>query len=138
MKDAEEADLRPEILGIASDFEQGLGAGTEEQAVEEPLVLQGEGCQPMREGEDEVGGRGRQDFPATRLDPTVAGVGLHLGQCPQREHSSKCPPRAAVRQCWMAARTLRCCPVSQWRLRWMNFCPAVRIRSATSRGGRLI
>jgi len=79
MKDAEEADLRPEILGIASDCKQGLGAGTEEQAVEEPLVLQGEGRQPMREGEDEVGVRGRQDFPATGLDPTVAGVGLALG-----------------------------------------------------------
>jgi len=47
MKHAEEADLRPEMLGIASDFEQGFGTGTKEQAVEEFLVLQGEGRQLM-------------------------------------------------------------------------------------------
>ena len=70
------------MFGIASDFEQGLGTGTKQQAVEEPLVLQGEGRQPMREGEDEVGVRGGQDFPAARLDPTVAGVGLALGAVP--------------------------------------------------------
>ena len=78
MQHAEEPDLRPEMLGIASDFEQGFGTGTKEQAVEEFLVLQGEGRQPMRKGEDEVGVRGGQDFPAARLDPTVAGVGLAL------------------------------------------------------------
>ena len=79
MQHAEEADLRPEMLGIASDFQQGFGTGTEEQAVEELLILQGEGRQPMRKGEDEVGVRGGQDFPAARLNPTVASVGLALG-----------------------------------------------------------
>ena len=79
MQHAEEADLRPEMLGIASDFEQGFSTGKEEQAVEELLVLQGEGRQPMRKGEDEVGVRGGQDFPAARLNPTVASVGLALG-----------------------------------------------------------
>ena len=79
MQHAEEADLRPEMLGIASDFEQGLGSGSEEEAVEELLVLQGQGRQPMRKGKDEVGVRGGQDFAAARLNPTVAGVGLALG-----------------------------------------------------------
>ena len=79
MQHAEEDDLRPEMLGIASDFQQGFGTGTEEQAVEELLILQGEGRQPMRKGEDEVGVRGGQDFAAARLNPTVAGVGLALG-----------------------------------------------------------
>jgi hypothetical protein len=79
MQHAEEADLGPEMSRRASDFEQGFGTGTEQQAVEELLVLQGEGCQPMREREDQVGVRGGQDFPAARLNPTVAGVGLALG-----------------------------------------------------------
>jgi len=42
MQHAEEADLRPEMLGIASDFQQGFSTGTEEQAVEELLILQGQ------------------------------------------------------------------------------------------------
>jgi hypothetical protein len=82
MQHAEEADLRPEMLGITRDFEQGFGTGTKQEAVEELLVLQSEGRQPMREGEDEVGVRGGQDFPAARLDPTVASVGLALGAVP--------------------------------------------------------
>ena len=79
MQHAEEADLGPEMSRRASDFEQGFSTGTEQQAVEELLVLQGEGRQPMRESEDQVGVRGGQDFPAARLNPTVAGVGLALG-----------------------------------------------------------
>jgi hypothetical protein len=54
-------------------------SSTEEQAVEDLLVLQGEGRQVVRESEDEVGVRGGQDFPAARLDPSVAGVGLAPG-----------------------------------------------------------
>src|SRR5664279_3156920 len=39
---AEEAYLGPKMPGIASDLQQGLGAGMKEQVVNQPLVLQGE------------------------------------------------------------------------------------------------
>jgi len=58
-----------------------------------------------------------------------------MARYPQREHLSRCPPRAAVRQRSMAANTLRCWPVIHRRLASMNFCPATRMRSATSSGG---
>jgi hypothetical protein len=61
-----------------------------------------------------------------------------MARCPQRVHSSMWPPSAAVRQRTMARSTLRCFQLSQWRFRSTKACPAVRIRSATSRGGRFI
>ena len=39
VKDTEEADLGAQMPGMASDFEQGLGAGAEQQIVENLLVL---------------------------------------------------------------------------------------------------
>ena len=38
----------------------------------------------------------------------------------------------------MASSTLMCFQLIHWRLRWMKAAPAVRMRSATSRGGRFI
>ena len=61
-----------------------------------------------------------------------------MARYPQREHLSRCPPKAAVRQRSIAANTFRCWPVIQRRLASMNFCPATRMRSATSSGGRFI
>ena len=82
MEHAEEADLGAEMFGIASDFEQGFGAGTEQQTVEELLVLQGQRRQLMRQGEDDVDVASGQEFAAARLDPAVAGCGLALGAVP--------------------------------------------------------
>ena len=45
---AEEADLCAEMLGIASDVEEGFGAGLQQEMVEEFLVLQSEWRQFMR------------------------------------------------------------------------------------------
>ena len=39
VKDTEEADLGAQMPGMACDFEQGLGAGAEQQIVENLLVL---------------------------------------------------------------------------------------------------
>src|ERR1700719_4665113 len=60
------------------------------------------------------------------------------GRYAQSVHSSRCPPKAAVRQRAMARNTLRCCQVIHLRLRSMKVRPAARTRSATSRGGRFI
>ena len=44
---AEEADFGAEMFGITSHFEQSLGAGLEQEMVEDVFVLQGEGRQLM-------------------------------------------------------------------------------------------
>jgi hypothetical protein len=44
----EEADLGAEILGIASDLEEGFGTGLEQQMVQDFLVLQSQWRQFMR------------------------------------------------------------------------------------------
>jgi hypothetical protein len=49
---AEEADLGTKMPWIARDLKQGLGAGVEEQVVDEPLVLKGERGQFPRQSED--------------------------------------------------------------------------------------
>jgi len=47
VKDTEEADLGAEMLGIASDLEEGFGTGLQQQMVQDFLVLQGERRQLM-------------------------------------------------------------------------------------------
>ena len=44
----EEADLRAEMFGIASDFEESCGTGLQQEMVQESFVLQGERRQFMR------------------------------------------------------------------------------------------
>jgi hypothetical protein len=44
MEHAEEADPSAKMPWITSDLKQGVSAGVKEQVVDEPLVLQGEGC----------------------------------------------------------------------------------------------
>jgi hypothetical protein len=79
MQHAEEADLSAETARGARDFEQGFGAGTKQQVVDKLLVLQRERRQYMWEREDHMHVARRQKFPAARLDPSVARVGLTLG-----------------------------------------------------------
>src|SRR5258708_17576137 len=43
----EEADFRATVSGIALDFEKGFRTGTEQQIVEDLLVLQGQRRQPV-------------------------------------------------------------------------------------------
>src|SRR5882762_2851302 len=61
-----------------------------------------------------------------------------MARCPQRVHSSRWPPSAAVRHRAIARSTLTCFQVIHLRLRSMNAFPAACTRSATSSGGRLI
>src|SRR5258708_26067117 len=76
MEHAEEADLCTEVAGIASDLEQGRGAGLEEQVVGHALVLEGEGCKFTWQGEDEVHVAGGQQFLFARLQPAQTRVRL--------------------------------------------------------------
>src|SRR2546427_1173920 len=95
-------------------------------------------------------GRGEK-FAATCLDPAFAGARLTLramaiatavirdgGTMSATGALIDVEPSAAVRQRAIATRTLIWVQRIHWRLRSMKAVPAVRIRSATSRGGRLI
>ena len=82
VEDAEESDFSAETVWVAGDLEQGLGAGAHQQIVDEPLVLQSQGRQEVRKGEDHVDIMGRQEFLPPRLQPAVAGPGLTLGTVP--------------------------------------------------------
>src|SRR3974377_2605369 len=75
---AEKAEVSTEMSGSAGHFEQGFGTGAEQQAIEELAVLQRQGCQLVRGGEDDMHVGRREKFLAPGLEPTVAGVGLTL------------------------------------------------------------
>src|SRR5258708_8434477 len=78
MEHAEEADLSPEMSGVASDFEKRFRAGTKQQTIDHFFVLQSQRSQLRRQREDDVDvGRGQQ-FAAARRDPAFAPPGLTL------------------------------------------------------------
>jgi hypothetical protein len=82
MEHAEEADLSAEVAGIASDLQQGRGAGLEEQVVNHTLVLEREWSEFTRQGEDEVHVAGGQQFLFACLEPAQARVRLASGTMP--------------------------------------------------------
>jgi len=82
VEDTEEADLGAQVPVMASDFEQRLGAGPEQEIVDDLLVLQGQRGEPPRKGEDDMDVGGRQKFAAARPKPLIASGGLTLGTVP--------------------------------------------------------
>ena len=74
-----EADLSAEMFGIRRNLEQGLGGGVEQKIVEDLLVDQRQTPEMMRDGEDDVTIRDRQQFTLPGSHPTVARPTLTLG-----------------------------------------------------------
>src|SRR5215831_12991221 len=74
-----EADLSAEMFGIRRNLEQGLGGGVEQKIVEDLLVDQGQTPEMMRDREDDVNIRDRQQFALPGSNPTVARPTLTLG-----------------------------------------------------------
>ena len=66
MERPEESDVRSQVLRIASQFEHCRGAGAIEQVVEQPLVLENESGQLVRQSEDNVEIRNGQRFSRAR------------------------------------------------------------------------
>ena len=54
VKYSEEADLRPQMLGIGRNCTKRFGGGTEENAVDGPLVLQGNLCNLFRHSKHDM------------------------------------------------------------------------------------
>jgi len=82
MEHAEESDLRAEVPGIASSFEQCRGTGAEEQIVKQPLVLEDERGELVGQGEDDVEVRHGQQLCRTRRQPPGTRVTLAPGAVP--------------------------------------------------------
>jgi hypothetical protein len=78
---AEEADLGAEVARIRGDFQERCGAGLEEQAVDEALVL-GKWCQWVGECKDHMNVANGEEFLAPLSQPAVACTGLTLGAVP--------------------------------------------------------
>jgi hypothetical protein len=66
MEHAEEADFGAQVAGITRHFEQGFSTGPEQQTVDHLLVLQGQGGESPRKGEDHMDVGSRQKFAAAR------------------------------------------------------------------------
>ena len=78
MQHAEEANFRAEVLRITSHFEECFRTGTEQEIVEDFLVLQNQGSQAAGECEDHVQIARRKQLSSTRSDPAVPSSGLTL------------------------------------------------------------
>jgi hypothetical protein len=55
VKDAEETDLSAEMIGILCDFQKRLGTAAEQQAVDNPFILQSQWRQLVRKCKNDVG-----------------------------------------------------------------------------------
>ena len=71
-----------QVLGIASQFEQRSCAGAEEQIVEQPLVLEDQSAEFVRQSEDDVEVGHGQQLSRTRRQPFCAHVPLALRAVP--------------------------------------------------------
>ena len=78
----EEADLGAQVLGVGGDRAQGLGRRAEQDAVDDLLVLVGDGGDFLRHGEDDVEVLGVEELGAAILQPLGAGQRLALRAVP--------------------------------------------------------
>ena len=128
-----EADARAQMLRVGGEGGQRLGGGPEQEVVDGGLVLERDGADRGRQGEDEVIIRNRQEFGLAVFEPLPRRGGLALravavaagivGDALVRAVLAALtwPPSAAVRQVSIADMTF------SWpRLIW----PALALRHA--------
>src|SRR5665213_152753 len=82
MEHAEEADLRAKVSRIACDLKQSGGTGSEQQAVNQPLVLERQRSQFARQREHGMDVARGQQFAFALLEPADACVALALRAVP--------------------------------------------------------
>ena len=78
VKNAEETNLRSEMLGIACNFAECFGDGAEQQVVEFGLILQDERVKFVRQREDDVEVTGIEQFLLAGVDPSPPRLSLTL------------------------------------------------------------
>jgi hypothetical protein len=85
VQDTEESDLCTQMFRVARDGEQSLRAGAEQKPVDLALVPQRERRELVGQSGDDVRIACGQQFPAARLKPAIACIGLALGAVPVAE-----------------------------------------------------
>ena len=78
MKDAEETNLRSEMLGVARHFAECFSDGTEQQILELDMVLPNERVEFVREREYDVEVTCLKQFLLPRIDPPPTRLSLTL------------------------------------------------------------
>ena len=79
VENREEADFGAEMFGIGSNGPEGLGGGPEENAIDGPLVLEGDIGNLFRHRKDDVKILGFQNLRLPVFDPLGTRQGLALG-----------------------------------------------------------
>jgi hypothetical protein len=79
MEDGEEAEAGSEMCGISADLEQCLGGGSEEEIVDDALVLKSDRAEVLRQGEYDVEVSARKKIPLAIGEPAGLGRGLTFG-----------------------------------------------------------
>ncbi len=79
VKDRDHARLGTEVLRVASEGEQGLGRGPEQEIVDQVWMAKRDGIQQVRQGEDDVEVVDREKLLEASLEPSLLGQGLALG-----------------------------------------------------------
>ena len=80
MQHGDEADPRPEVLGIGCDLEHGLGRSLEQHGVDRGLVLVGDIRDGRGQGEDLVEVLHRQSSASRAASHSRAAAPWHFGQ----------------------------------------------------------
>src|SRR6266478_475408 len=78
MEHRHEADPRAQMFAVGGDLQEGFGRGAKEHAVNYPLVLEGQGCDRLRQCEDDVKVLDRQQLSGALFEPRRAGCALAL------------------------------------------------------------
>jgi len=79
MQDGEETDLRPQMFGIGGDGLERFRRGLEENAVDHPRILEGDGGDLFRHGEHHVKIGNVEQLGLPVLDPFRPCQGLAFG-----------------------------------------------------------
>jgi hypothetical protein len=105
-----EADARAQMLWVGGDGGERLGGGPEQEVVDGGLVVERDGADRRRQGEDDMIVGNRQQLRLAVFEPLPRGGGLALrtvaiaagivgdARCAQSSQRSTCPPSAAVPQ----------------------------------------
>jgi len=79
VENAEEPDLRAQVLRIGRDRLQGLGCGSKQEVVHLPLVLQAQLRERFWQCKNDMKIFAGQEFSLTFFQPLRSGQGLTLG-----------------------------------------------------------
>jgi len=76
VKNGKETDLSAKMFRVGGNRQQRIGSGTEENVLDDPLVLQGDLGNPLRYGKDDMKISNVKKFGLSVMDPLGARQGL--------------------------------------------------------------